>query len=162
MSLRTRVCHNHLKQPKKNRRNPTSPRDKRYLSIFRGPIFPCNGWFLWWTPRTDSVVFFLWVYDFTMNGWMSPSNITRNRWKFSHHFFQPFKVILGIDSFFSRLVGKYTRRPTNMDTQNGHIFPIPFTNKPSFWGIQPLVFGVVCSNMWFFFASNMRNHPVLQ
>ena len=21
-----------------------------YLSIFRGPIFPCNGWFLWWNP----------------------------------------------------------------------------------------------------------------
>ena len=26
----------------KHMRNPTSPRDKRYLSIFRGPIFPWN------------------------------------------------------------------------------------------------------------------------
>ena len=37
--------------PPKNRRNPTSPRDKRYVSIFRGPIFPCNSRFLWWTPK---------------------------------------------------------------------------------------------------------------
>ena len=44
----------HLKRCPKNRRNPKpSPRDKRYLSIFRGPIFPCNGWFLWWTPFLD-------------------------------------------------------------------------------------------------------------
>ena len=25
-------------------------RSEQYLSIFRGPIFPCNGWSLWWTP----------------------------------------------------------------------------------------------------------------
>ena len=24
-----------------------------YLSIFRRPIFPCNGWCLWWTPLQD-------------------------------------------------------------------------------------------------------------
>ena len=49
-----RVCHNHLKRCPKNIGETlyTSPRDKRYLSIFRGPIFPCNGWFWWWTPGT--------------------------------------------------------------------------------------------------------------
>ena len=26
-----------------------------YLSIFRAPIFSCNGWFLWWTPRSDVI-----------------------------------------------------------------------------------------------------------
>ena len=46
-----RVFHNHLKQPKKNRRNPTSLRDNTYLSIFKGPIFQCNIRFLWWTPK---------------------------------------------------------------------------------------------------------------
>ena len=34
----------------KNWRNLVSPRDKRYLSLFRGTISPCNGWSLWWTP----------------------------------------------------------------------------------------------------------------
>ena len=35
-----------------NRRNPTSLHHQGtcYLSIFRGPIFPCNFRFLWWTP----------------------------------------------------------------------------------------------------------------
>ena len=27
-----------------------------YLSIFRGPIFPCNGWSLWWTLSTSKPV----------------------------------------------------------------------------------------------------------
>ena len=45
-----RVCHNHLKQPPKNRKNPTSPRDNTCQSL--GLIFPCNSVtrFLWWTP----------------------------------------------------------------------------------------------------------------
>ena len=28
-----------------------SPRKTCSLSTFRVPIFSCNGWFLWWTPR---------------------------------------------------------------------------------------------------------------
>ena len=35
-----RVCHNHLKQPLKNRRNPTSPTDNTCQSL--GLIFPCK------------------------------------------------------------------------------------------------------------------------
>ena len=35
-----RVCHNHLKQSQKNRKNPTSPRDNTCQSL--GLIFPCN------------------------------------------------------------------------------------------------------------------------
>jgi len=41
----TGVCHNHFETNLKNRRNPTLPQSL-------GLIFPCNGWFLWWTPAT--------------------------------------------------------------------------------------------------------------
>ena len=61
----------HLKQPPKNRRNPKpSPRDKRYLSIFRVFIFPCNVRSLWWTAKKS---------------WKHP--IPRARAKEPHRFF---------------------------------------------------------------------------
>ena len=37
---------------KKMGRNAKKHQRTCYLSIFRGPIFSCNGWFLWWNPRS--------------------------------------------------------------------------------------------------------------
>ena len=45
------VCHNHLKQPLKEWRNPESWRDNTWQSL--GLILSCNGWCLWWTPFND-------------------------------------------------------------------------------------------------------------
>ena len=41
MRFQYRVCHNHLKQPWK-KGEPLHHQGTCYLSIFRGPIFPCN------------------------------------------------------------------------------------------------------------------------
>ena len=48
------MCKNYGETLHHQRRNPTSPRDKRYLSIFRVPIFPCNFRFSWWIPDNVS------------------------------------------------------------------------------------------------------------
>ena len=53
-----RVCQHHLKQPQKNRRNPTSPRDNTCQSL--GLIFTCNK-----VLMVDPV-----VHPWKINGWV--------------------------------------------------------------------------------------------
>ena len=51
---------------KKIRRNPNHHQGCQgtwqYLSIFRVPIFSCNGWFLWWTPLLYHFCFHFYIF----------------------------------------------------------------------------------------------------
>ena len=50
---------NHLKRPQKiEKKSQTINKGHllRYLTIFRGPIFPCNFRCLWWTPGADGEI----------------------------------------------------------------------------------------------------------